>query len=545
MSAFVAASAVQTTTAFAAGVARRARLSLRAPVRAAVGAWIAVGALATAGVPAVASAHGALRRSQPAANARLSAAPRELRLTFTEVVELPVARLTLLGPGGDAVALAPLALAPDSAQVLVSAVRGSLVAGTYTVAWQVAGRDGHPVRGRYTFTLLPSATGLAPTRAGAGAGASVVTPPAAPAADPETPAAGEAGASVTAPGQPTPPGAHHPAATVPASDDFGAESPAYVAVRWATYVALMLVLGAAAFRVAVLGPLRRAGGPDGAPFAAEAARRAATVGLWSAAGLAAAALARLAAQSVAMHGAADALAPAMVGTMLSQTVWGWGWLLQVGAALVAAAAFAAARRGKGAGWVVAALAALGLAFTPALSGHAAAAARLTTLAVLSDGLHVLGAGGWLGSLVVVLAAGVPAALALGAERRGAAVAALVNAFSPTALAFAGLTAGTGLFAGWLHVGRLAALWETGYGQTLLVKLAVLSLLAGTGAYNWRRVRPALGDDTGTARIRRSAAAELAVGALVLLVTAVLVATPTPVDDDAGAAQHASMAALPE
>jgi putative copper export protein len=131
---------------------------------------------------------------------------------------------------------------------------------------------------------------------------------------------------------------------------------------------------------------------------------------------------------------------------------------------------------------------------------------------------------------VVLAAGVPAALALGPERRGPAVAALVNAFSPTALAFAGVTALTGLFAAWLHVGRPAALWETGYGQTLLVKLAVLSLVAGTGAYNWRRVRPALGDDTGTARVRRSAAAELAVGAVVLLVTAVLVATPTPADD---------------
>jgi putative copper export protein len=227
--------------------------------------------------------------------------------------------------------------------------------------------------------------------------------------------------------------------------------------------------------------------------------------------------------------------------MLARTVWGWGWLLQLGAALAAAAAFALARRGTGAGWAAAALAALGLAFTPALAGHAAAAPRLTALAVLSDGLHVLGAGGWLGSLVVVLGAGVPAALALGPGRRGAAVAALVDAFSPTALACAGLTAGTGLLAAWLHVGRLAALWGTGYGRTLLVKLAVLSLVAGTGAYNWRRVRPALGDDAGTARLRRSAAAELAVGALVLLATAVLVATPTPVDGP-GDAQPAAVAA---
>jgi putative copper export protein len=55
------------------------------------------------------------------------------------------------------------------------------------------------------------------------------------------------------------------------------------------------------------------------------------------------------------------------------------------------------------------------------------------------------------------------------------------------------------------------------------------------------VRPALGDDAGTARLRRSAAAELAVGALVLLATAVLVATPTPVDGP-GDAQPAAVAA---
>jgi len=128
--------------------------------RSAAGRLTAV-ALLTAILPAIALAHGALRRSEPAANARLAAAPRELRLTFTEAVELAVARLTLTGPSGDTVALAPLTLAPDSAHVLVTAIRAPLVAGRYTVAWQVAGRDGHPVRGRYGFTLLPGATGLA------------------------------------------------------------------------------------------------------------------------------------------------------------------------------------------------------------------------------------------------------------------------------------------------------------------------------------------------------------------------------------------------
>jgi putative copper export protein len=92
--------------------------------------------------------------------------------------------------------------------------------------------------------------------------------------------------------------------------------------------------------------------------------------------------------------------------------------------------------------------------------------------------------------------------------------------------FAALVVGTGLFASWLHLPSPAALWQSGYGRTLLLKLAVLSLVFATGAYNWLWVRPALGADAATRRRRRSATLELAVGVLVLLVTAVLVATPT-------------------
>ena len=108
----------------------------------------------------------------------------------------------------------------------------------------------------------------------------------------------------------------------------------------------------------------------------------------------------------------------------------------------------------------------------------------------------------------------------------------MNAFSPTALAFAGVTATTGVFAAWLHLERVSALWETAYGRTLLIKLAVLSIVAATGAYNWLRVRPALGDLEGATRVRRSAMVELGVGLLVLAVTAVLVAMPTAADEAA-------------
>jgi copper resistance protein D len=115
------------------------------------------------------------------------------------------------------------------------------------------------------------------------------------------------------------------------------------------------------------------------------------------------------------------------------------------------------------------------------------------------------------------------------HERGPAIVALFNSFSPTALVFAGFAAVTGVFAAWLHLGSVSALWQTSYGRTLLLKLGVLSLLAGTGAYNWLRVKPTLGNEEAGRWIRRSAAVEIAVGAVVLLITAVLVATPTPMD----------------
>ena len=457
--------------------------------------------LALAATPGVARAHGTLKSSSPAADARLDAAPGAIRLMFTEVPELAFTAVTLRGPDGRAVSLGPLAFASDSRRAVVAVVRESLVAGTYAVEWRMAGADGHLMQGSFRFTVLPGARAAE---------------------------RGEAAGGVTAPGEAPPPAAHHAGTEMPTTASFDAGSPLYVAIRWLLYAGLLVAIGAVAFQLTVLGFLRRKQNPD-SPMLAPARLRAATLGFRGALVVVVAAVLRLVAQSYAMHGAAGAFDPALVGTMLARTVWGWGWLLQIAGALVALAGFRAARRGGAPGWAVATLGTALLAFSPALSGHAAAAPKLLALAVLADGMHVVGAGGWLGSLLVVVLAGIPAAFALPERERGGAIAELINAFSPTALLFAGIVAATGVFAAWLHLGAVPALWETRYGRLLIVKLGILSVVALTGAYNWLRVKPTLGQVEGGVRIRRSALVELAVGALVLLATAILVATPTAMD----------------
>jgi copper transport protein len=469
-------------------------------------------------------AHPTLRRAVPARGEQLSTAPRELRLTFAPPPELTFSRLRLLGPGGTEVAVGPVRL--DSTGTLVGPISGSLTAGTYTVAWQVASADGHPVRGRYSFTIGARAVGLDSVASNAKVGSAGDS------------VRGEPGALVAAPGQAGPPATHHHDATsVPEGQRLDAGSPAYVAIRWLQFTALLIVVGAVVFRGFVLSRLSRMRPPDSSLIPVIVRRRAAALGLWAAAALGVLALLRLYVQSYAMHGASDALDARLIGTMLVRTMWGWGWLLQVIGVVLAVSGFAIARWGRRRGWALAAVGVIALAFTPALSGHAAASTDWKTAAILADAVHVMSAGGWLGSLLFVIGVGIPAVLRLSEDARGPAVADVVNAFSPTALVFAGVTAATGVFTAWLHLGSVAALWQTAYGRTLLVKLAVLSVVIGIGAYNWLRVRPALGDVHGIRRIRRSATGELAVGVIVLAVTAVLVATPPPGEAARGAAMR--------
>jgi putative copper export protein/methionine-rich copper-binding protein CopC len=483
-------------------------------------------------VPVRAEAHGALKSSVPAAGARLSTAPRELRLTFTEATELSFTRLELVGPDSAGVALDSLRFADTSRRTVVAAILGALRSGTYRVVWQMAGKDGHPIRGRFTFAITPGTTGLATSND------TVLEPKA-------RPAGGEPAASVPVPGQGAVPPEHHVTRAISGGAGFNAESPAYVAIRWMQFVMLLAVIGAVSFSVLVLGSLTSlargstsrggtatpdaVGGVRHGQLVVDARGRAALLGAWASATLAAIVGLRLFAQSYAMHGDGEVLNVSLIATMLAETVWGWGWALQAASVVVALAGFLIARRGRRAGWVLAALGAVGLAFAPALSGHASSAPELTTLAILTDTVHVISAGGWLGSLFFVIGVGLPATLRLEEGERGPAAADLVNAFSPAALGFAAGATVTGVVSAWLHLGSLPPLWQTSYGRVLLLKLGVLSVVVGTGAHNWLRVKPSLGSLAGAARIRRSGTVELVATVLVLLVTAVLVATPTPRD----------------
>ncbi|HEX6630629.1 MAG TPA: CopD family protein, partial [Gemmatimonadaceae bacterium] len=393
----------------------------------------------------------------------------------------------------------------DSSAVLVADIAGPLDAGEYTVAWQVAGRDGHPVHGTFRFTIAPGAAGLA--------GAATPRPGLVAATD-STPATHDSTPDAVA--------------VPPTVGAFDAESPLYAAVRWLGFVAVLTITGVVGFGLLVL-PNARTARRLPASLGDGAVGRLRTLGLLAGGTLLVAAGLRLVAQSAALHGAAAALHPSLVAELVTGTLWGTAWLVQVAAALLALVGFAGLVRRPATGWAIAVVATVAAALSLSLAGHAAAVPHRLAFAVTADVAHVLAAGGWLGTLLVLVVAGVPVALAAAAGERGEAAAAMVNAFSPLALACAAVLALSGAVSAWLHLGTLDALVTSRYGRTLLVKLAVVALAAGAGAYNWRRRRPAVREEGGAERLRRSASAELLLGVLVLAVTAVLVATPTPMD----------------
>jgi methionine-rich copper-binding protein CopC len=96
-------------------------------------------------------AHMRLFKSEPAADAVLTAPPRQVRLVFTELPDLEVSKLEIAGPS-PATKLGPPRVI-EQEKILVAEVEGEVPDGAYTVLWQSAGNDGHVQRGELKFSV--------------------------------------------------------------------------------------------------------------------------------------------------------------------------------------------------------------------------------------------------------------------------------------------------------------------------------------------------------------------------------------------------------
>jgi len=404
---------------------------------------------------------------------------------------LAVSRIELFSSDSEAVRLGEVRVDPADHHAIVVTVPAQLDSGTYMVHWSTAASDGHPSMGYFSFTLVRPLASM-PAR------------------------------SATTPiGQTDEKRKRARGRRIDDAVQFALGAPMWIA-RWTGFTALFLLIGAVGFRYVILGRIPREDREPDEAFYQIAATGAATAGMIAAVVLVVTSLLKLYAENVAMHD----IAP---GTILFSTSWGWAWLAEITACVIAVVAFAVAHRASNnrVGWSIAAICALTLAVTPSLTGHAIGSDD-AVFAVPLDSLHVLAGSSWLGTLAMILLVGIGAAAkAPGSISIGSRVASLVNGFSPLALVCGGVVVATGVATGLLHVSPISKLWTSTYGMTLIVKLALVSLLFSLGAWNWRRVKPNLGGDEGVVALRFSAKLELIASVLVLAVTAFLVALPLP------------------
>ncbi|MFJ4981928.1 copper resistance protein CopC [Streptomyces coeruleorubidus] len=102
---------------------------------------------------APASAHAALRGTDPDDGSVVQRAPRHLTLTFTESVGLLDDSFRVFGPDQRRVHTGEAEHADGRSDTARVGLPGKLARGTYTVAWRVVSADSHPVSGAFTFSV--------------------------------------------------------------------------------------------------------------------------------------------------------------------------------------------------------------------------------------------------------------------------------------------------------------------------------------------------------------------------------------------------------
>lgn len=205
-------------------------------------------------------------------------------------------------------------------------------------------------------------------------------------------------------------------------------------------------------------------------------RRVIRAGHWSAFGAIISTLLIIVIQLYNWFGFEGMTDPANAWTMLSITLWGLHWTWLAGTTLGIAVAMAIAARRPSLWIYVSGMAAIGIALTAPLIGHGGMHdALIETL----HRAHLLGAGLWMGSLMIALIAGrrdIPALLAS------------LRRFSRIAMTGALLVTSSGLTLAWLHLRPYSSLWTTDYGRALLAKVIGVAVVGILGMTNWQRPR---------------------------------------------------------
>ncbi len=459
-------------------------------------------------------AHAKLERSEPKNNATLQQAPQFVELWFSEELESGFNSIEVKDQQGKRFAQGGVALSEGNKKAQISLA--PLGAGTYIVVWTALSMDQHTLRGEFTFTVAQGAKpGAATASAPQGSG---------------SPAMGSM--------------------PMEKSEEGFEIYPGLSAVRWLSYLAMMMLFGGFAIYLLVLAPALRGASLREPSREAQirnvSGRR---IVKWSWASV----LLLLLTSSVSLvfqasgvfdKSLAESLSPSLVGQVIFNTGYGGHWFLEilsVGLLVVILAILSsklkrAPDQAHRALWSVGLVAGAVLLIAPSWKGHAVAAVKDFRLAVVTDWLHLLAGGFWVGGLFH-LALTLPSVVAgVNTSNRIGLLAQVIKRFTRVAMPSVALLVLAGLYNTWVHVPSFSGFWLTPYGKTLLLKLFFVGLMLLLGGLNnlhfgkrvarLARMQGEAEDDAEHVKLERgfarSVVLEAAIGVIVLLVTSALV-----------------------
>jgi copper transport protein len=404
-------------------------------------AWsaaITVAVIALA-LPAGASAHAYLIKTAPAASRVLNSSPADVALTYDEAVEPRFAIISVTSASGAQETTGAVRRSPANPDTLLVPLRPRLSQGWYLVYWRAISVDGHPVQGAFTYAVGPD------------------------------------------PG----PAPHFAVPTIAGS----ATSPQPLVTRTVMLLSVMVAIGLFVLRFLVARPLpRRADHASLRPLSV-AFVISSVIGLLAIAAYLDASTAVDSLRSVFDFGAlvplfrVTAFGRGYVDMLLCFALFcvaGWTalYLDRPGQPLRSLAELAAQ-----AGALLAAGAVLVI---PGTSGHAAQTSP-AGLTLPADWFHLASGSVWLGGLVGLLVLW----FTLPAARRVAGLAVVAPRFSNLALGSVLMLVASGTIETIDHMPTLDALWKTGYGVAILVKIGILLLAMAVASGNLLKTAPSL------------------------------------------------------
>jgi len=390
-------------------------------------------------VPSLASGHAYLINTVPAASKVLNGPPPNVALTYDEAVEPRFAIISVTNAAGRQETSGPVRRSPANLDTLIVPLRPHIPEGWYLIYWRAISVDGHPVQGAFTYAVGPN------------------------------------------PGP-------APQFQVP-SIDASATAPQLLVARWVMFLSVMVALGLFAFRLVIARPLIRQAQGSGLRAVSIAFVIASVVGLVAIPVYLDFSIANDSLRSVFDLGALLPLFRvaafgrayadmALCFALFCLAAWTALWLdhpqrdSRSISELVSVA---------GAG-----LAGAAVLIIPGAAGHAAQTSP-RGFSLLFDWLHLLSGSLWLGGLAGLLVLW----FAIGSSTRVTALSVVVPRFSNVAFVSVLVLLGTGTGATIFHMPAINALWDTGYGVAILVKIGILTTALGLAAANLLRTRPRL------------------------------------------------------